>query len=102
MAVKFKIEKGVTPARRGPKPRIDYDGLFQVIPDMEPGDSIQILKMPESSRNSTYLTLSEAFGRRMKKEEGSGKVFMEGKRKYELKTSKIGDNLCEARVFRIA
>lgn len=101
--LKFKIEKGIQPGKRGPKPKIDYDGLFPLLDKMDVNDSIRITEVPLSRRNSTYLTITEVFGRRLDKNEDNNNIFEKGtgkgKKVFEVKSSKIGDKV-ELRVFR--
>lgn len=100
----FQIQKGIPPARRGPKAKIDYDALFEIIPQMTRGDSILITNATPTTRNSTYLTITEVFGRRLDKVEDEGKnnVFQDGRKLYEVKSSKVDEDRIELRVFRIA
>lgn len=100
--VRFKIETGIEPPRRGPKPKIAYDELFSVIPGMKQGDSIKITETTPSKRNSAYLTVTEVFGRRMEGVEGKRGIFRDGRKEYEIKTKKFSDDKVEVRVFRLA
>jgi hypothetical protein len=90
--MKFKIEKGINPPRRGPKAKYaDYSELIKLLPIMKSGESIKVVEVPESRRNSSYNAVNEALQKEFSKL--TGKEFRVG-------SSKIQDNKVEIRVYR--
>lgn len=86
--IKFKIERGITPPRRGPKPRIDYTDI--PLEEMKPGDSVKITEVPKTRRNSTYLTVVGALKTRMDALGGDFKVT----------TTLVGEDRVEVRIWK--
>ena len=88
----FKITKGVTPPRRGPKYKIaDYTALFPMLAKMEPGDSIKIAEVPSTRRNSTYVSVTNILKPKIE-ELGGG---------FRVATTNIADDLTEVRIYRL-
>lgn len=89
--VKFKIEKGISPPKRGPKAKIaDYQALVQLLPQMEAGNSIKVAEVPETARNSTYISVSGALK----------KAFDELGGGFRVSTAKLTNGKCEVRIWR--
>lgn len=86
--IKFKIEKGVQPPKRGPKPKLDYDSI--PLEKMRAGDSVKIAEVPKSRRNSTYLTVLGVLTKRFEALGG----------KFRVSTALISDDMCEVRVWK--
>lgn len=94
--VKFKITKGVTPPRRGPKFKIaEYAELFPLLAKMEPGDSIQVVKVPATRRNSTYLTVKQVLQPKIDELGGGFRVASANLPGSE------GETMTEIRIYRI-
>lgn len=92
MATKFKVEKGITPGRRGPKAKYtQYEELYPLLPKMKVGDSIKIVEVPESRRNSAYLAISGVLQKEFKHLEGC----------YYVGSNKMEDDKVEIRVYRM-
>jgi hypothetical protein len=88
MMTKFKIERGVLPPKRGPKPRLDYDAI--PLERMVSGESVKIAEVPKSRRNSTYLTVIGVLQKRFDALGGNFKV----------STALINEDICEVRVWK--
>jgi hypothetical protein len=89
---KFKIEKGITPGKRGPKAKLaDYEELFNLMPKMKSGESIKIVEVPESRRNSSYNSVNEILQKQLKTLKGN----------FYLGSKKLEDDKVEIRLYRM-
>lgn len=93
MATKFKVEKGISSPRRGPRAKyLNYEDLYPLLPKMKPGDSIKIVEVPETRRNSAYLAINGVLQKEFKNLSGS----------YKVSGIKVGEDKVEIRVFKEA
>lgn len=88
---KFKIEKGITASRRGPKAKYaQYEELYPLLPKMKVGDSIKVVEVEESRRNSAYLAINGVLQKEFENLQGS----------YAVRSTKLANDKVEIRVFR--
>lgn len=91
MATRFKVEKGIVPSRRGAKAKYaQYEELYPLLPKMKIGDSIKVVEVPESRRNSAYLAINGVLQKEFEKLSGN----------YAVRSTKLANDKVEIRVFR--
>lgn len=88
---KFTIQKGIVPSRRGPKAKYaQYEELYPLLPKMKVGDSIKVVEVEESRRNSAYLAINGVLQKEFENLQGN----------YAVRSSKLANDKVEIRVFR--
>jgi hypothetical protein len=88
---KFKIQSGISPSRRGRRAiYTEYEELYPLLPKMKEGDSIKIVEVPETKRNSAYLAINGVLQKQFSQLEGN----------YAVRSTKLEDDKVEIRVFR--